>query len=270
MGASCSVWQKWRPAMPSTNGHGPKRAILYARVSTDEQARTGYSLAQQLEALRAHAAREGYEILEEVTDAGYSGASLERPGMDRLIEQEAAWRADGPDRETEILLGKVSECACLRAAYQDQQAAGLMTMEELAEKLEELEAVRTMAQTELANLSERRRRVEELVRDKDAVLALRSEAVVRGLEGLSPEEKSEVYRLLKLELTPTPEGILATGALLCSETLSLEKASRVRLLSEASSGLSQNFASPTTNALSRSNSSVSVLSLFPSREAASR
>jgi DNA invertase Pin-like site-specific DNA recombinase len=33
--------------MPSTNGPGPKRAILYARVSTDEQARTGYSLAQQ-------------------------------------------------------------------------------------------------------------------------------------------------------------------------------------------------------------------------------
>ena len=32
--------------MPSTNGHGPKRAILYARVSTDEQARSGYSLAQ--------------------------------------------------------------------------------------------------------------------------------------------------------------------------------------------------------------------------------
>ena len=34
--------------MPSTNGHGPKQAILYARVSTDEQARSGYSLAQQL------------------------------------------------------------------------------------------------------------------------------------------------------------------------------------------------------------------------------
>ena len=38
--------------MASTNGHGPKRAILYARVSTDEQARSGYSLAQQIEALR--------------------------------------------------------------------------------------------------------------------------------------------------------------------------------------------------------------------------
>jgi site-specific DNA recombinase len=36
------------------------------------------------EALRAYAAQEGYEILEEVTDPGQSGASLERPGMDRV------------------------------------------------------------------------------------------------------------------------------------------------------------------------------------------
>jgi DNA invertase Pin-like site-specific DNA recombinase len=43
--------------MPSTNGRGPKRAILYARVSTDEQARSGYSLAQQIEALREYATR---------------------------------------------------------------------------------------------------------------------------------------------------------------------------------------------------------------------
>jgi site-specific DNA recombinase len=76
--------------MPNTNGHGPKRVILYARVSTDEQARSGYSLAQQLEALREYAAREGYEILEEVTDPGQSGASLERPGMDRVRDLVAA------------------------------------------------------------------------------------------------------------------------------------------------------------------------------------
>jgi DNA invertase Pin-like site-specific DNA recombinase len=70
--------------MSSTNGHGPKRAVLYARVSSDEQVRSGYSLAQQLEALRDYAAREGYEVLEEITDPGHSGASLERPGMDRV------------------------------------------------------------------------------------------------------------------------------------------------------------------------------------------
>src|SRR5919112_531802 len=74
--------------MPSTNGHGLKtavlRAIIYARVSTDEQARSGYSLAQQIEACRAWCEREGYEVLEGITDPGQSGASLERPGMDRV------------------------------------------------------------------------------------------------------------------------------------------------------------------------------------------
>jgi site-specific DNA recombinase len=77
--------------MPSTNGYSPKRAVLYARVSTDEQARSGYSLAQQLEALREYVARQGYEILTEVTDLGQSGAaSLERPGMDRVRDLVAA------------------------------------------------------------------------------------------------------------------------------------------------------------------------------------
>ena len=37
--------------MPSTIGHVPKRAILYTKVSTDEQARSGYSLAQQIDAI---------------------------------------------------------------------------------------------------------------------------------------------------------------------------------------------------------------------------
>ena len=80
--------------MPSTNGHGPKRAILYARVSTDEQARTGYSLAQQLEALREYASREGYDVFDEVSDPGQSGASLERPGMDRVRDLVAAGGID--------------------------------------------------------------------------------------------------------------------------------------------------------------------------------
>jgi site-specific DNA recombinase len=70
--------------MINTNGHTPKQAVLYARVSTEEQAKSGYSLAQQLEALREYAAREGYVVLEEVVDPGQSGASLERPGMDRV------------------------------------------------------------------------------------------------------------------------------------------------------------------------------------------
>src|SRR5215217_797160 len=76
--------------MQSKNGYSPRKAILYARVSTDEQARSGYSLAQQIEALREYASREGYEVAEEVLDPGQSGASLARPGMDRIRDLIAA------------------------------------------------------------------------------------------------------------------------------------------------------------------------------------
>jgi site-specific DNA recombinase len=66
--------------MPNTNGHGPKRAILYARVSTDEQAKAGYSIPEQLRELRAYAVREGYRVVEEAVDDGHSGADPHRPG----------------------------------------------------------------------------------------------------------------------------------------------------------------------------------------------
>lgn|SRR5215217_2446685 len=60
-----------------------RRAILYARVSSEEQVK-GYSLRQQMEALKEYAAYEGYEVVKEVTDARYSGGSLARPGMDEV------------------------------------------------------------------------------------------------------------------------------------------------------------------------------------------
>ena len=70
----------------SVIGHFPATIATASEIArmAEEQARSGYSLAQQLEACRAWCATEGYEILEEVTDAGQSGASLERPGMDRV------------------------------------------------------------------------------------------------------------------------------------------------------------------------------------------
>ena len=62
------------------------KAILYARVSTRGQAEKGYSLRQQIEALRDYASKNGIDVLAEIPDDGYSGMTLDRPGLDRVRE----------------------------------------------------------------------------------------------------------------------------------------------------------------------------------------
>ncbi|MDP8939773.1 MAG: hypothetical protein M3N10_05695 [Actinomycetota bacterium] len=44
---------------------------------------------------------------------------------------------------------QVAECVRLRTAYQDQQAAGFMTLKELGERLQKLEDTRRIAEAEL-------------------------------------------------------------------------------------------------------------------------
>src|SRR5919112_6527007 len=62
------------------------KVLLYTRVSTDEQARHGYSLDDQRRVLREHAKREGYEGVEEIVDEGDSGANPYRAGLLKIRE----------------------------------------------------------------------------------------------------------------------------------------------------------------------------------------
>ena len=45
-----------------------KRIALYIRVSTEEQAKSGYSLPEQLRTLTEYAARQGWEVVEVIAD----------------------------------------------------------------------------------------------------------------------------------------------------------------------------------------------------------
>ena len=77
----------------TTKGDGSgARAVLYARVSTQEQTK-GYSIRQQLEAMHAWCVAEGHEVLEECTDPGDSGQHLERAGLDRARDLVETGRA---------------------------------------------------------------------------------------------------------------------------------------------------------------------------------
>jgi chromosome segregation ATPase len=58
----------------------------------------------------------------------------------------------------------------MRSGYHDLAAKGLMTFEELEEKLRGLEETRKTAERELEALRSRRERVEELEQDKETLL----------------------------------------------------------------------------------------------------
>src|SRR4030081_1356157 len=81
-----------------------KTAAIYARVSSDKQKEEN-TIASQTAALTAFAAEQGYAVPTEwiFEDEGYSGASLIRPGLERVRDLAAAGELDAvlvyaPDR----------------------------------------------------------------------------------------------------------------------------------------------------------------------------
>lgn len=70
-----------------------KRAIIYARVSTDEQAKSGNGLEYQIGQCQAFATTNGYSVIEIVTD-DYTGKTAFRPGMNALLEMLTSHRID--------------------------------------------------------------------------------------------------------------------------------------------------------------------------------
>ena len=140
-----------------------------------------------------------------------------RAGMEKLIDEEQAIGRGDPERESKVWAEKLEECGQLRKAYQQQQAAGLMSLEELGSMLKELEETRKLAETELVNLATRRNRVEELEQDRDDLLGHLTSVVPEGLKELSGEERNRLYRMLRLEVRPSPEGYEVKGAFSTSE-----------------------------------------------------
>lgn len=62
-----------------------KRAALYVRVSTMEQAKEGYSIPAQTSKLKAFAMAKDMVVSKVYTDPGFSGAKLDRPALQEMI-----------------------------------------------------------------------------------------------------------------------------------------------------------------------------------------
>ena len=61
------------------------KAVIYTRVSTEEQVKEGFSLAAQLDRLRSFCDSQGWDVADVYTDEGVSAKNTERPELNRLL-----------------------------------------------------------------------------------------------------------------------------------------------------------------------------------------
>lgn len=73
------------------------RCAIYRRVSTDMQAEEGFSLEAQRNRLLAYAESQGWTVVADYCDEGYSAKSLDRPAMQQMIN-------DIKDRKFDVVL----------------------------------------------------------------------------------------------------------------------------------------------------------------------
>ncbi len=151
------------------------KAIGYIRVSTQEQASEGYSLAAQEAKIRQYADLYGLDLVDVVTDAGVSAKSLDRPGLaealrrlevgeagalvilklDRLTRSVADWNAlidryfgkavalmsVSDQIDTRTAGGRLVLNVLVSVAQWEREAIGERTAAALAEKKRQGEAV---------------------------------------------------------------------------------------------------------------------------------
>lgn len=76
------------------------KCAIYVRVSTTEQAREGYSIGEQTARLKKYCESMDWKVYKTYTDAGFSGASLDRPSLNQMIR--------------DIKKGKISKVVCYK------------------------------------------------------------------------------------------------------------------------------------------------------------
>jgi site-specific DNA recombinase len=136
---------------------------IYARVSSDQQT-DAHTIASQLSALRARVAADGFPLPQELQfiDEGYSGATLVRPGLERLRDLVAAGSVErlyvhSPDR----LARKYAYQVLLRDEFQRAGVEVLFLNRELGRSPEDellLQVQGLVAEYERAKILERSRR----------------------------------------------------------------------------------------------------------------
>jgi hypothetical protein len=137
-----------------------------------------------------------------------------KAGLNEMIEQERAGLRGDPDQEAKSWIERVTELDQERRGYLRLAAKGRLADEELDDLLAELEDARETAEKELRAVRARREVLENLERDRDALLESYASMTPAALDALSPEERHQVYKVLRLTVKISPDGSLDVSGVL--------------------------------------------------------
>ena len=77
----------------NNNTSNIKNVAIYTRVSTEDQAREGFSLESQLEKLKAYCFSRDWNVYKTYVDDGYSGRNIKRPNYQEMFNDIQYWDA---------------------------------------------------------------------------------------------------------------------------------------------------------------------------------
>ncbi len=187
-----------------TRGSGKqKRVLFYYRYGGRYNSKNGFATCDhtkhhRAEAIEAQAWRYVRGFLEDPEQL--------REDLERMIELEREGARRNPEQDAKVWLDKLAKVGRQRSRAQDLAVEGLLNHDELRAKLASLEETRETAECELAALGDHQERLTKLERDKEAVLEYYSDVAPETLDSLAPEERRNLYEMLRMKAVVYPNG----------------------------------------------------------------
>jgi site-specific DNA recombinase len=129
-----------------------------------------------------------------------------RADLDRMIELEKRGLRGNPDKDAKLWSKQLADVERKRAKYQEAFAADAMTLPELKACLARLDETRKTAEHELEALRGREEYVRGLEADRDALLDSLEAQAPEALDSLTPDQRHQWYKLLKLKAVVFADG----------------------------------------------------------------
>jgi hypothetical protein len=136
-------------------------------------------------------------------------------GIERMIEEKRVALREDPTHTLQYWHGELEKIGQMRNGYLDQQAEGIITMDELKGKLATLGERRTVAERELEKLTHHQERIAELERDAETLMELYCQQAREGLDLYTPQDRRDAYKARGIKVIAHADGSTElTGSLL--------------------------------------------------------